>query len=269
MKFVYKSILLFFCLFILFVLTQNKEQNKPSPIDNIFFAHRGLPHLAENSHEGFLQSKSVGFTALETDVNFTKDHKLVLLHDNNLERLLGIDKGINELNWEDIEHLNIRHEKKISSSNVLTLEDLLKEDYAFQTVYLDFKITSKTIADSLLSLIEKYNAYDSFLVADANVLFLAYLKLKNPNIQTVLEGFNKGKEWIYYLIPERYKPNYWASFYSEIDENHLYFLKNKQLLNRKIIYGIDKHNIEEALEMGLVHFVVDYDKSISSFIFED
>lgn len=269
MKFVYKSILLFFCLFLFLVLPQNKEQNIPSPINNTFFAHRGLPHLAENSHEGFLQSKSVGFTALETDVNFTKDHKLVLLHDNNLKRLLGIDKDINDLNWEDIENLNIRNEDKISSNNVLTLEELLQEDYAFQTVYLDFKTTSKTIADSLLSLMEKYNAYDRFLVADANVLFLTYLKSKNPNIQTVLEGFNKGKEWTYYLIPERYKPNYWASFFSEVDENHLYFLKNKKLLKRKIVYGIDKHNIEEALEMGLVHLVVDYDKSISSFIFKD
>ena len=75
-------------------------------------------------------------------MNFTKDHKLVLLHDNNLKRLLGIDKDINDLNWENIENLNIRHEDKISSNNVLTLEDLLQEDYAFQTVYLDFKTTS-------------------------------------------------------------------------------------------------------------------------------
>jgi glycerophosphoryl diester phosphodiesterase len=225
-----------------------------------------LPHLAENSYEGFLQSKSVGFTALETDVNFNKDHKLVLLHDNNLKRLLGIDKDINDLNWEDIENLNIRHEDKISSNNVLTLENLLQEDYGFQTVYLDFKITSKTIADSLLSLMEKYNAYDRFLIADANILFLAYLKFKNPNIQTVLEGFNKGKEWIYSLIPERYKPNYWASFYSEVDESHLSFLKNKQLLKRKIVYGIDKHNIEEALEMGLVHLIVDYHPNLEDFL---
>ena len=144
MKFVYKSILLFFCLSLFLVLPQNKEQRMPSPIDNTFFAHRGLPQLAENSQEGFLQSKSVGFTAVETDVNFTKDHKLVLLHDNNLKRLLGIDKDINDLNWQDIENLNIRHEDKISSNNVLTLEDLLQEDYGFQTVYLDFKTTSKT-----------------------------------------------------------------------------------------------------------------------------
>jgi hypothetical protein len=203
---------------------------------------------------------------VETDVNFTKDHKLVLLHDNNLKRLLGIDKDINDLNWEDIENLNIRHEDKISSNNVLTLENLLQEDYGFQTVYLDFKITSKTIADSLLSLMEKYNAYDRFLIADANILFLAYLKFKNPNIQTVLEGFNKGKEWIYSLIPERYKPNYWASFYSEVDESHLSFLKNKQLLKRKIVYGIDKHNIEEALEMGLVHLIVDYHPNLEDFL---
>lgn len=263
MKFVYKSILLIFCLYLFLFVAQDKVQTMPATIKNSFFAHRGLPHLAENSHEGFLESKSVGFTALETDVNFTKDHKLVLLHDNNLKKLLGIDKDISELNWQDIEKLNIRHKGKISNNRVLTLENLILQDYGFQTVYLDFKTTSKTIADSLLSLMEKYNAYDRFLVADANVLFLTYLKLKNPNIQTVLEGFNKGKEWTYYLIPERFKPNYWASFYSEVDENHLSFLKNKQLLKRKIVYGIDTSNINEAIEMGLNHLIVDYDDSIS------
>ena len=266
MKFVYKSILLFFCLSLFLVLPQNKEQRMPSPIDNTFFAHRGLPQLAENSQEGFLQSKSVGFTAVETDVNFTKDHKLVLLHDNNLKRLLGIDKDINDLNWLDIENLNIRHEDKISNNNVLTLEDLLQEDYGFQTVYLDFKTTSKTIADSLLYLMEKYNAYDRFLVADANILFLAYLKFKNPNVQTVLEGFNKGKEWTYYLIPERYKPNYWASFYSEVDESHIDFLEKEKLLYRKIIYGIDKSNFLKAQHLGLKHLIVDYHPTFEDFL---
>ncbi len=269
MKFVYKSILLFFCLSLFFFLPQNKEQSMPSPIDNTFFAHRGLPHLAENSQEGFEQSKSFGFTALEIDINYTKDHKLVLIHDNNLKRLLGINKEISDVYWQDIESLNILHKGRISTNNVLTLEGFVRKDYDFQTVYLDFKTTSKSIADSLLYLMEKHNTYDRFLVADANILFLSYLKFKNPNVQTVLEGFNKGKEWTYSLIPQAVEPNYIASFYSEVDESHIDFLKKENLLERKIVYGIDKGNFKEAIEMGLQHLIIDFDESISPYMFKN
>lgn len=264
MKFVYKSILALICLSLFLFSTKNKKKSKPKAIKNTIFAHRGLPHLAENSQEGFSESKALGFTALETDVNFTKDNQLVLFHDKNLKKQLGIDKDINEVFWKDIEQLKIRHKGEVTSNNVIRLEDFLIENYGFNTVYLDFKVTSKSIADSLLSLMEKYEDHEHYLIADANILFLAYLKYRNPKTQTVLEGFNKGKEWTYYLIPERFKPNYWASFYSEIDENHISFLKNKNLLEIKIVYGIDKNNIQDAKLKGLKHLIVDYHPSIKS-----
>ena len=267
MKFVYKSILFFFCLALFLFLPKQKQPISLPIQENIYFAHRGLPFLAENSQQGFLQSEALGFSALETDLNITKDNELVLLHDNNLKRLLGINKSIEEINWLEIEKLNIRHNDVITTNTVLKLEDLFIEDYSFKTIYLDIKSSSKIVADSLLSIIETHKAIERFIIADANIFFLAYLKFKNPNIQTVLEGFNKGKEWTYYLIPESFMPNYWASFYNQVDDKHISFLKRKNLLEYKIVYGIDKSNIEEAQRMGLKHLILDYDASIAPLIF--
>jgi hypothetical protein len=85
-----------------------------------------------------------------------------------------------------------------------------------------------------------------------------------PQIKTVLEGFNKGKEWTYYLIPSSLKPDYFASFFTEVDDNHLQFLNEQNLIPRKLVYGINKNNFQQAVNMGLQHLIIDYDSSLSS-----
>ena len=85
-----------------------------------------------------------------------------------------------------------------------------------------------------------------------------------PQIKTVLEGFNKGKEWIYYLIPSSLKPEYFASFFFEVDDKHIKFLNEYNLMDCKIVYGINKSNFQQAVDMGLKHLITDYDSSLSS-----
>ena len=111
---------------------------------------------------------------------------------------------------------------------------------------------------------KKYNTYEHVLVADANILFLAYLKYKIPQIKTVWEGFNKGKEWSYFLVPSSLKPDYFASFFSEVDDKHIQFLNEQNLMHRKVVYDINKNNFQQAVEIGLKHLIVDYDSSLSS-----
>ena len=226
--------------------------------NNTYFAHRGLPQYAENSQEGFINANKLGYNALEVDVQITKDKRLILFHDKNANRLLGINKNIDQLEWKEINNALLIHKGKKTSNNPILLEHLLLNNYEMNTVYLDVKSSKKIIADSLVFLLNKHKSHQNFLVADANLLFLAYLKFKNPEIQTVLEGFNKGKEWIYYLIPNQFKPNYWASFYSEVNQKHIKFLEDNQLLNRKIVYGLNNREINDAKNKKLKHFIVDF-----------
>ncbi|MDA9898057.1 glycerophosphodiester phosphodiesterase family protein [Flavobacteriales bacterium] len=269
MKFVIKSFLFISVIMLLIAFVNFNDE--PLHYDKeyqekIIFAHRGIPQIAENSWQGFVQAKVLGFESIETDVQFTKDRKLVIFHDKNAKRLLGINKNINELNWEEIKEITLIHEGINSSQRILMLEDVLRQASDFEYIYLDIKVSHKAIADSLLVLLDKYQAYDNVLVADANILFLAYLKLKKPNVKTVLEGFNKGKEWTYYLIPQAIEPNYLASFYSEVDQSHIEFLEEEKLLYRKIIYGIDKSNFLKAQHQGLKHLIVDYHPTLDDFL---
>ena len=270
MKTIVKSILFICAVLILITYVNfNIDEDKDHDFrtnDKMLFLHRGLAEFAENSWQGFKQSQTLGFNSIECDVQFTKDNKLIIFHDKNAKRLLGIDQNIEDLMWSQIEAKAIIHNNEISDQYVLSSDELLRLSSDFQYLYLDFKTTDKTIADSLLALMEKHQAYDRVLLADANILFIAYVKHKVPQIKTVLEGFNKGKEWTYYLIPTSLKPDYFASFLSEVDDKHLQFLNEQNLLPRKVVYGINKSNYQQAIDMGLMHLIMDYDSSLSSLI---
>ena len=257
-----KSIL-FICTTVILItyiyFNQKKEVFENLDTTNkMLFAHRGIAKFPENSWQSFNEAHKIGFKSLECDIQFTKDNKLIIYHDKNAKRLLGIDKDIKDLMWHEIKDKPIKHNNKISNQFVLSLDELLKKSTDFQYIYLDIKISNKKIADSLITAIINHKVINKILIADANILFLSYLKLKMPKVKTVLEGFNKGKEWTYYIIPNYFKPNYFASFYSEIDDNHIKFLNDKKLINRKIVYGIDNNNYEKALNKGLIHLILDY-----------
>ena len=231
----------------------------------IVFAHRGVSaYNAENSIEAFDKAIEYGFNAIETDISCTKDGKLIVFHDKSCSRLLNIDKDIININWQKIENNFLQKNGKATKSRVLSLEQYLKHLNDSVISYLDIKFFSKSIADSLLSIVGKYNNSKKIIIADSDIIYLTYLKIKNPEIKVVLEGFNKGKEWLYFFIPKRIKPDFYSSFIDEVDENHMLFLKNNNLLDKKIVYGLNHENISKAYDLGLSNIIFDYDSSSSN-----
>ena len=52
--------------------------------------------------------------------------------------------------------------------------------------------------------------------------------------------------------------------FSEVDDKHIKFLNEQNLMPRKVVYGINKSNYQQAIDMGLKHLIIDYDSSLSS-----
>lgn len=81
-------------------------KNKP-----IVVGHRGVPTLhQENTLAGFRRAVQLGIPAIELDVQLTKDHKAVVLHDGHLGRLTGDKRYVWELTWDELAKLRIRRE---------------------------------------------------------------------------------------------------------------------------------------------------------------
>ena len=75
-----------------------------SPILNI--GHRGgCRGKLENTIESFDYGLHCGANVLEMDVCLTKDKQIVVIHDNSLLRLCGVDKQVEEFNYKDLPRL--------------------------------------------------------------------------------------------------------------------------------------------------------------------
>ncbi len=98
----------------------NMEPFREQPI-----AHRGIHDnktVAENSMTAFRQAVDAGY-GIELDVRFTKDHKMVVFHDDDLKRMCGVNKLVLNLTYEELcqYRLNIGGEKIPTMREVLEL----------------------------------------------------------------------------------------------------------------------------------------------------
>lgn len=72
------------------------------------YAHRGLhgAGVPENSMEAFRRAVAEGY-GVEFDVQFTKDHHIVVFHDSNLKRMCGVDKRVRDCTYEELQQYGL------------------------------------------------------------------------------------------------------------------------------------------------------------------
>lgn len=69
----------------------------------LIVAHRGYTQMApENTVAAIEAAKKIGVTAIEIDVQMTKDGQIVLFHDGDLRRVLGVKKQVREMNYSEL-----------------------------------------------------------------------------------------------------------------------------------------------------------------------
>ena len=72
-------------------------------------AHRGyVAKGVENSIEALEGAAEVGADYVEFDIILTKDNKFVVLHDYNLKRLAGLNKRVQDMNFDEVVGLTIK-----------------------------------------------------------------------------------------------------------------------------------------------------------------
>lgn len=240
----------------------------PKPIKFVFankdkvvlFAHRGqISQAPENTYESISIADSQGFLAVEIDIRHTRDAELVLFHDEDMKRMLGVDKKLGNEDFEDIEKRSIIWNNKESSSKVIKLEKAF-QDFPHLYYYLDIKTPTNKNIKKIVSLIRKYNMEERVIVSHANFFKQIRFKILYSDIANALEGFNTGHEkWIRF-IPKKLRPDFYSSFIFNTDKKQVDKLKELGLLDRKIAYDVNKDNLHRAIdELGLRYLIIDID----------
>ncbi|MFL2812181.1 MAG: glycerophosphodiester phosphodiesterase family protein [Paracoccaceae bacterium] len=175
-------------------------------LPNIFikkpFAHRGFHDCngsftkgsgPENSRESIFHAIKNGL-GIEIDVRFTKDYVPVVIHDDYLKRLCGVDSYLSNYNYNETKLLKLKNNERLP-----TLSDILSIVDGNTPILIEFKKLNKTqdykfFNSELYSLLKKYLGPIALMSFDLRLI--TYLKKKLPNIQRglVLEKYDYNKK---------------------------------------------------------------------------
>ena len=92
-------------------------------------AHRGVSILApENTRASFQLAIDMGVDGVEFDVQMTKDDKLVIIHDEKVDRTTNAKGYVKDFTLKEIKALDagITFSKKYKGEKILTLKETLE-----------------------------------------------------------------------------------------------------------------------------------------------
>lgn len=122
------------------------------------FVHRGGDEKkTENTLEAFQYSSDLGFTFMETDVQYTKDGEVVVFHDIDLKRIAGLEKKISELSLKEIKSIDL-----IGGGKIPTLDDLL---FSFKNLRFNIDIKVDSAVEKTVDIIKSQDALNRTCLA--------------------------------------------------------------------------------------------------------
>ncbi len=130
-------------------------------------AHRGASRMAgsDNTIESFSLAITTGAEYVEMDIRRTKDHRLVVFHDDS----------INNTKLEELTFRELNTEAEKSGYQVPLFEDVLK--LCQGKIKLDLELKETGYEKEVISLVKRYFSYDSFMLK--SFLDTAVLRVKN------------------------------------------------------------------------------------------
>ena len=165
-----------------------------SILNDIKIAHRGLHDGNENIPENTCLSVSKALNngySVEVDVHLTKDNKIVVMHDDNLLRMVGIDKKIRELTYEELSEYTIKN----SEEKIPLLTDILNIVCGKEMILIEIKTYNEVgpLEEEIVKILDDYKG--EFAVQSFNPFAVKWFKKNRPDyIRGLLScGFEHDK----------------------------------------------------------------------------
>ena len=210
------------------------------------YAHRGLfdnKRIVENTINAFKKALIENLN-IELDIRTTKDNKIIVFHDSNIERLTGINRLVKDMTYDELSKVNLLN----TTDKIPLLEDVLKLVNNRVTLLIELKENfNSNILKEFNKLLLDYNG--KVLLQSFNALILkkmALTRLKRYKMGILLTNdYNGFKRSLYdvftykYLIKQKY-----ISFISSPKE---LVLKVKNISNKELFIWTIKTK-EEFIE---------------------
>lgn len=172
----------------------------PTPLA---LAHRGGalygPNVGlENTLTAFRNAIDLGYTYIETDVRLTKDGRLVVFHDDRLDRVTNASGPVAELRWSQI-----REARFPSGEPVPLLVDVLD---AFPGINLNIDLKSPGTAAAVWELVRHRGLHDRICVGSFSPRSITHFRFLSSGevataaspVGTAMLAF--GPQWLSRLL---------------------------------------------------------------------
>ena len=149
-------------------------------------AHRGyVAKGVENSIEALEGAAEVGADYVEFDIILTKDNKFVVMHDFNLKRLVGLNKRVQDMNFDEVVGLTIKQGD--FTSKIPSLEEFVnKAKELNMNLVIELKphgAEPSNYIDILIGEIKRLKL-ENYKFMSLNSKVMEELETKVPNLET-------------------------------------------------------------------------------------
>lgn len=219
--------------------------------DEIVIAHRGnVKAGVENSIEAMQAAKKAGAAYSEMDVVMTKDKRFVVIHDNNLKRLAGVDNTVSNMTLKELQKLTL-HQGKFTS-HIASLEEFLAAAKAVkQRILIELKPYGhepKDYVERFLKVLKEQNATKDNKVMSLDLDVIQKVEKLAPEISTG------------YVIPIHMGPlpNYAVDFYAveEFSYNTLFALTAEQQKKDVYVWTINDETLMDKMLIGPANGII-------------
>ena len=154
----------------------NKEMER---YKTVMYAHRGLHNdeRAENSMSAFRAAVDGGY-GIELDIRLSKDGKLVIFHDDTLDRVCGREGKVIDFTAEELGKMSLNG----TQDTIPTLRQVLDLIDGAVPLLIEIKtsMSESGVAERFIEEIEDYNG--EFIVESFNPMALRTVKKARPDI---------------------------------------------------------------------------------------
>lgn len=154
----------------------------------VAISHRGEHlHHPENTIPAFEEAIRLGADFIEVDVRTTADGKLVLSHDNTVNRCTNGTGEVNNMTFDQIERLDagIKTAPEFTGARIPTFEEVLKLAHGRIGVYVDLK---NATAQAIVEAIQKADMVQRVVIYRSAIPLLKEIQTIDPRLKVMPES---------------------------------------------------------------------------------
>lgn len=157
-------------------------------------AHRGFSgKYPENTNIAFAKALTEGYCdGIEVDVHMTKDNKLVIIHDEKLDRTTTGTGYIKDHTLEELMELDagVKYDEKYKGEKILCIKAAMELAKKYNVkLYVEIKDTVgfyEAIEEEVLDRVQAVGVEDKVVLSAYNVDTLKRIKEMQPHVKTAL-----------------------------------------------------------------------------------